>query len=88
MDGFPFFDPMFGVVFFMIFAFVVVFWIIFIVRMIRGRGELQMHVGPGNSSVVKEKEIIREIVKIRCSYCGNLYDETLDKCPHCGAKNA
>jgi uncharacterized CHY-type Zn-finger protein len=32
---------------------------------------------------VKEKEII---VKIRCSQCRNLYDETLDKCPHCGAK--
>jgi len=39
--------------------------------------------------IVKEKEMIREkevIVKIRCSYCHNLYDETLDKCPHCGAK--
>jgi hypothetical protein len=32
--------------------------------------------------IVKEKEVI---VKIRCSYCHNLYDETLDKCPHCGA---
>jgi len=39
--------------------------------------------------LVKEKEIIKEkevIVKIRCPYCHNLYDETLDKCPHCGAK--
>jgi hypothetical protein len=38
---------------------------------------------------VKEKEIVREkevIVKIRCPYCHNVYDETLDKCPHCGAK--
>lgn len=37
----------------------------------------------------KEKEIIREkevTVKIRCSYCHNLYDETLDKCPHCGGR--
>jgi hypothetical protein len=32
----------------------------------------------------KEKEVI---IKIRCSYCRNLYDETLDKCPHCGGKN-
>jgi hypothetical protein len=35
----------------------------------------------------KEKEITREkevIIKIRCSYCKNLYDEHLDKCPHCG----
>jgi len=40
-------------------------------------------------STLKEKEIIREkevIVKIRCSYCHNLHDETLDKCPYCGAK--
>lgn len=33
--------------------------------------------------IVKEKEVI---VKIRCSYCGTLYNETLDRCPHCGAK--
>jgi rRNA maturation endonuclease Nob1 len=31
---------------------------------------------------------VREVVtvKIRCSYCGTLYDETLDRCPNCGAK--
>ena len=36
---------------------------------------------------VTEREIIREkevIVKIKCSYCNNLFSETLDKCPHCG----
>ena len=33
--------------------------------------------------VVKEKEVI---VKIRCPYCSHLYDETLDRCPHCGGK--
>jgi len=34
-----------------------------------------------------EKMITKEvIVKVRCPYCSNLYDETLDKCPHCGAK--
>jgi hypothetical protein len=41
-------------------------------------------------SEVKVKEIIKEtqvIVKIRCSYCKNVYDETLDKCPHCGARS-
>jgi len=36
--------------------------------------------------IVKEREIIREIVKIRCPYCNNLYDEKYDKCPHCGGK--
>ena len=32
--------------------------------------------------------VVREVVtvKTRCSYCGTLYDETLDKCPNCGAK--
>jgi len=34
------------------------------------------------------KETIKEVVvKTRCSYCGNLYDERNDKCPHCGARH-
>jgi len=35
-------------------------------------------------NVIREREIIKEIVKIRCQYCNNLYDETEEKCPHCG----
>ena len=36
--------------------------------------------------MVKETEIVKEvIVKIRCPYCHKLYDESNDKCPHCGA---
>jgi hypothetical protein len=38
----------------------------------------------------KETEIIREtkvLVKIRCPYCKQSYDETLEKCPRCGASN-
>ncbi len=34
----------------------------------------------GEPVVVQEKVI----VKVRCQYCGALYDETLDKCPNCG----
>lgn len=30
--------------------------------------------------------VIREIVKIRCPYCGGLYDEVKDRCPYCGGK--
>ena len=30
--------------------------------------------------------IIREVVKIRCPYCGGLYDEVRDRCPYCGGK--
>lgn len=36
--------------------------------------------------VIKEKETIKEVVKIRCPYCGNLYNETVDRCPYCGGK--
>jgi hypothetical protein len=35
-------------------------------------------------SPIIEKETIKEIVKIRCPFCANLYDEKIDKCPHCG----
>jgi hypothetical protein len=34
--------------------------------------------------IMKEREVIREIVKVRCGHCGNLYDERDNKCPHCG----
>jgi hypothetical protein len=33
---------------------------------------------------IKEKIVVREIVKIKCRYCGNLYDHTSNRCPHCG----
>ena len=35
---------------------------------------------------VKEQEVIvKEVIKIRCSYCHALADETVSKCPNCGA---
>ncbi len=37
--------------------------------------------------VVKEREIVKQIIKVRCPYCGNLYDETLEKCSTCGANH-
>jgi hypothetical protein len=30
--------------------------------------------------------IVKEIVKIRCRYCGFTYDQGLDNCPNCGAR--
>jgi Zn finger protein HypA/HybF involved in hydrogenase expression len=39
--------------------------------------------------IEKEKDVIVEkevIVKVKCPYCGGLYDEVLDTCPQCGAK--
>jgi hypothetical protein len=35
--------------------------------------------------VIREKEIVREIVRIPCKYCQGLMDQTLTICPHCGA---
>jgi hypothetical protein len=35
----------------------------------------------GRTVIIKEKEI----VKIRCPYCHNLYDQSENKCPCCGA---
>jgi rubrerythrin len=40
-------------------------------------------------SIVREKETItiKEIVKIRCQYCGTTYNiAESDRCPHCGGK--
>lgn len=31
------------------------------------------------------REIVREVVKVRCRYCGNLMEEAADRCPFCGA---
>lgn len=32
-----------------------------------------------------EQVVIKEIVKVKCQYCGALIDSTVDKCPFCGA---
>lgn len=34
---------------------------------------------------VKEREVIKEIVKVRCRYCGALNLQTENKCSNCGA---
>ena len=77
------FEVLFWFFFFAIFAFIVFTWI---VRLMKSR-EVSESTQPENQTVIREKEIIREIVKIRCPYCNNLYDEKLDKCPYCGAKH-
>jgi hypothetical protein len=41
---------------------------------------------PSAQPVIKEKEIIREVVMIPCKYCGALMNQTETVCPHCGAK--
>jgi len=41
---------------------------------------------PSASPVIKEKEIIKEVVMIPCKYCGALMPQTDTSCPRCGAK--
>jgi rubrerythrin len=40
---------------------------------------------PQTKEIYRERETIREVVKIRCRHCGRLHEEKLDTCPHCGA---
>ncbi|MBS7614901.1 hypothetical protein KEJ18_04135 [Candidatus Bathyarchaeota archaeon] len=41
---------------------------------------------PPQQPQIKEKEvIIREVVKVKCRYCGMLVDSTLSRCPNCGS---
>ena len=37
-----------------------------------------------HTTITREKEIIKEIVKIKCRYCGKLYDQHENKCSYCG----
>lgn len=36
--------------------------------------------------VIREREVIREIVKIKCTHCGNLFDQKENRCPFCGGR--
>ena len=40
---------------------------------------------PSAQPVIREKEIVREVVMIPCKYCGSLMDQTVVSCPKCGA---
>jgi hypothetical protein len=46
-------------------------------------GHLGEPMVPPGTTVVRE--VVRTVVKVRCKYCGNLMDETLDRCPFCAA---
>jgi len=43
-------------------------------------------VQPSAQPVVKEKEVVRQVVMIPCKYCGMLMDQLVTVCPNCGAK--
>jgi hypothetical protein len=36
---------------------------------------------PRNVEIIRETQVI---VKVRCPYCANVYNEILDRCPNCG----
>jgi len=36
--------------------------------------------------IEREKVIIKEIVKLKCPYCGMLVDQVLSECPNCGGR--
>jgi hypothetical protein len=74
---------MFSIVFTLVFIFIVVAVIVNFYRLLKRPAKAPTEESP---TIVKEREIIKEIVKIRCLYCNNLYDEKYDKCPHCGGK--
>jgi hypothetical protein len=55
----------------------------------KGKSETTLPYPPPPPPMINEKEIIHEkevVVKIRCRYCQNTFNETLDNCPICGAK--
>jgi flagellar basal body-associated protein FliL len=74
---------MFWIFFVLVFVIIVASIVLTFWKMIKS-GKIQDQTSSEAQPIVKEKEIIREVVKIRCSYCGNLYDENQDKCPYCG----
>lgn len=41
---------------------------------------------PPPAPIVKEREVVREIVMAPCKYCGTLFPVTDTACPHCGAR--
>ena len=47
--------------------------------------EIQV-IAPAAQPVIREKEIVREIVMIPCRYCSGLMEQTVTVCPNCGGK--
>lgn len=41
---------------------------------------------PVATPIVKEREVIREVVMVPCKYCGTLFPQMETVCPHCGAR--
>jgi hypothetical protein len=67
-------------------------WTIKGVVAVDGRPDVTSHtcevqvVAPAAQPVIREKEVLREVVMIPCKYCNGLMEQTLTVCPNCGAK--
>jgi hypothetical protein len=48
--------------------------------------EIQVIAPAAQPTVIKEKEIVRQVVMIPCKYCSGLMEQTVTVCPNCGAK--
>lgn len=54
----------------------------------QARVQLQQAVAPVQrvvKEVFRERETVREIVKVRSHHCRTLFEEDLNRCPNCGA---
>jgi hypothetical protein len=40
----------------------------------------------GPVTIIKEREVIKEVVLVPCKYCGSLMPQTSLFCPHCAAR--
>ena len=43
---------------------------------------------PAAQPVIVQREVVREIVRIPCRFCGTLFDQLDISCPNCGAKRS
>jgi len=67
-------------------------WTIKGVVAVDGRPDATSHIAeiqvlaPAAQPVVMQREVVREVVKIPCRFCGTLFDQLETSCPNCGAK--
>ena len=43
-----------------------------------------IRLAPGDQPQIQQV-VVKEVVKVKCAYCGSLIDSTAEKCPFCGA---
>ncbi|MGQ9718469.1 MAG: hypothetical protein ACUVWK_01235 [Nitrososphaerales archaeon] len=47
---------------------------------------IEIQVAQSATSIIKEREVIREVIMIPCKYCEALMPQTATACPNCGAR--